>query len=377
MKTIAFYLPQFHEIPENDEWWGKGFTEWVTVKKARPLFKGHNQPEVPLNDNYYCLLDSYVQEDQSKIALEHGVDAFCYYHYWFDGKLLLEKPMENMLNNQNIKISFCVSWANESWARTWDGQDKKILIRQNNNEKESAWETHYKYLSKFFKDPRYLKEKNKPIILIYKPHLISNINEMVAFWNKLALKDGFDGLFWGFQHPTASNNGSVLELFDFGVEFEPLYTDAEMEGERTRLHGLDRFFYGVIHPKWLMSKLKKKIQKMPSIREYDEVWRRILTRVPKTEKMCPGAFPSWDNTPRKGSNGICFYGATPEKFKGYLAEQYKRAQRVYHSNYMFINAWNEWGEGAHLEPDKNNQYGYLEAVKLAQYMAGIKKENPD
>ena len=366
MKTIAFYLPQYHSIPENDEWWGNGFTEWVTVKKAKPLFKGHVQPEIPLNNDYYSLMDSATQEKQSELALRFGIDAFCYYHYWFDGKLLLEKPMENMLRNPKIEISFCVSWANESWARTWDGKEKKILIQQNNNETISAWEKHYRYLAVFFKDKRYLKEDNKPILLIYKPHLIENISEMILFWNKLAKDDGYNGIYWGVQHPSACHNRNIIELFDFGVEFEPLYTDYEMEGERAELHGVDRMIYGFKHPKWLMSKIKKRIYGLPSIRDYDEVWNQILSRKPLNSKMCPGAFPAWDNTPRKGRNGISFFKATPEKFKEYIYRQYKRATDVYKSNYLFINAWNEWGEGAHLEPDEYNKFGYLEAVKNAR-----------
>ena len=366
MKTIAFYLPQFHSIPENDEWWGEGFTEWVTVKKAKPLFKGHIQPEIPLNDDYYSLMDSVTQEKQSELALRFGIDAFCYYHYWFDGKLLLEKPMENMLKNPKIEISFCVSWANESWARTWDGKDKNILIQQNNNETASAWEKHYRYLADFFRDKRYLKEDNKPVLLIYKPHLIENISEMILFWNELAKNDGFNGIYWGVQHPSACHNKMIMNLFDFGVEFEPLYTDYEMEGERAELDGINRMIYGFKHPKWLISKINKRIYGLPSIRDYDEVWNQILARKPVSSKMCPGAFPSWDNTPRKGRNGISFFKATPEKFKKYIYMQYQRATDVYKSNYLFINAWNEWGEGAHLEPDVYNQYGYLEAIKSAR-----------
>ena len=163
MRIVAFYLPQFHEIPENNEWWGDGFTEWTTVRNAKPWFKKHIQPEVPLNNNYYNLLDSQVMKKQSDMALKYGVDAFCYYHYWFNGKLLLEKPLENMRNDNEIKIPYFFCWANESWARTWDGQDSKCLIKQKYDENEDEIINHYRYLSSFFSDERYVKINNKPV----------------------------------------------------------------------------------------------------------------------------------------------------------------------------------------------------------------------
>ena len=265
MKKIAFYLPQFHSIPENDEWWGKGFTEWTTVKKAKSLFKGHRMPLEPYKDNYYCLLDSATQEQQSEMALQYGVDAFCYYHYWFEGKLLLEKPMENMLKNPDIKIPFCICWANESWARTWDGKDKNILIKQNYNEDKEALCKHYKYLSQFFKDKRYLLNNNKPIFIIYKPQLINNFCDLRDCWENLAKLDGFDGIYWCFQHPSAFRSKWVLDEFDMGIEFEPLYTDTQMEGERAELTGVNRLFYGFSHPNWLFSRIAKKVNKLPSV----------------------------------------------------------------------------------------------------------------
>ncbi len=367
MKLVSFYLPQYHAIPENDKWWGKGFTEWVTVKKAKSLFKGHNQPEEPYNENYYNLLDPEVMRNQSRLALKYGIDAFCYYHYWFDGKLLLEKPLENMLNDKMIKIPFCLCWANESWARTWDGQETNYLIKQNYEEDKDGFVNHYRYLSKFFKDERYLKENNKPIIVIYKPHLIKNIKNMILLWNDLAIADGFEGLYWGFQHPSAFECLGKLNEFNFGIEFEPLYTDYLIEGKRAHLHGTRRLLYGFNHPIWLLQKLKKKIKKLPSIRDYDQIWKMIIDRHPVSNNIYAGAFPSWDNTPRKAERGIVYFGATPKKFRMYLSKQIKHAKKEYKKEYLFINAWNEWGEGAHLEPDEINKMGYLEAVAKAKY----------
>ena len=192
MKIITFYLPQFHEIPENNEWWGKGFTEWVNVKKAQPLYEGHEQPRVPLNENYYNLLDPNVQVWQAKIAKEYGVYGFCYYHYWFNGKLLLEKPMENMLKNRDIDIPFCVCWANEPWTRAWVGETK-VLIPQLYGEKRE-WKEHFDYLLPFFKDSRYICDDGKPLVVIYRPEVIECLNEMLDYWNELAIQEGFEGV---------------------------------------------------------------------------------------------------------------------------------------------------------------------------------------
>ena len=369
MRVVAFYLPQFHEIPENNEWWGKGFTEWTTVRNAKPWIKNHIQPEVPWNKEYYNLLDPLVMRKQSQMALEYGVDAFCYYHYWFNGKLLLEKPLEMMRNDETIKIPYFFCWANESWARTWDGQDSKCLIKQNYDENEEEIVNHYKYLSNFFFDERYIKVNNRPVIIIYKPLLIKNIALLIKIWNREARNDGFDGIYWGFQHPSTFKHLEKVSSFDFGIEFEPLYTDVLIEGERAELAGGKRILYGIKHPKWLMSKVVKRLCRRPSIRDYDEIWKNIISRKPRNKKIAAGAFPSWDNTPRKGDRGIVFWRPTPEKFKEYMIKQISHAEREYNNNFLFINAWNEWGEGAHLEPDEHNGWGYLEALKSAKTIA--------
>ena len=166
MKVIAFYLPQFHTIPENDEWWGKGFTEWTNVKAAKPLFEGHVQPRIPLNNNYYNLLDDEVMEWQVELARQYGVYGFCFYHYWFDGHMLLEKPMENMLNSDKINFPYCICWANENWTNAWTANgDVKTLIKQTYGDREE-WERHFSYLLDFFKDKNYIKENNKPLFVL-------------------------------------------------------------------------------------------------------------------------------------------------------------------------------------------------------------------
>lgn len=363
MRTIAFYLPQFHTISENDQWWGKGFTEWVNVRTSKPQFKGHIQPEIPYQNKYYNLLDSEVQIEQAKLAKKYGIEGFCYYHYWFEGKLLLEKPMENMLNNSAIDIPFCVCWANETWARTWDGNERDVLISQNYNEDAGAWKRHFEYLLPFFKDKRYIKIGNKPVLIIYKPQLITNGAEMISYWNKLAIEEGYDGLYMGYQHHSAFDYDLTSYGFNFAIEFEPFYTVRECQKNGEKLESITK-------------KIKKKIFRFPTIYDYDFIWGKIISRKPENEKHCPGAFPSWDNTPRRGNKSIVFWKPSPEKYREYLLKRIVNAKKYYNSEFLFINAWNEWAEGAHLEPDENNGFKYLEATKSALIKTGeYKNEN--
>lgn len=371
MKKIAFYFPQYHEIPENDEWWGKGFTDWTNVKKAKPLFRGHYQPHVPLNNNYYDLTNTETQEWQAKLAKQYGIDGFCYYHYWFEGRLLLEKPMENMLNNPKIDIPFCICWANETWARTWDGQDTDILIKQNFNESQELWEKHFEYLLPFFKDERYIKHNGKPVLIIYKPELLNNVVEMIEFWKSLAVKNGFNGLHIGFQFPTAFNYPTITQNFDFGIEFEPAYTTSIISSENRKKHikyqniWLQRLFV-LTHPNYWLGFLKEKLHiqpPQPSKIPYSKIWHFKISSKTKHSKIYSGIFPSWDNTSRKKERGTIFTNATPQKFGRFLKNYYKKIKKDDSNQYLFINAWNEWAEGAHLEPDEKYGYQWLECIR--------------
>lgn len=222
MKIIAFYLPQFHDIPENDEWWGKGFTEWVNVKKAQPLYKGHEQPRIPMNENYYNLLDDNVKIWQANIAKEYGIYGFCYYHYWFGGKLLLEKPMEQMLKNPKVDIPFCISWANEPWTKAWVNESKVLIPQFYGGKKE--WKEHFDYLLPFFKDNRYIKEDNKPLFIIYRAEVIDCLNDMLDYWTELAQQNGFSGMKYAYQNLTFDLMPNKDDSrFDYNIEFQPSY----------------------------------------------------------------------------------------------------------------------------------------------------------
>ena len=367
MKIITFYLPQFHEIPENNEWWGKGFTEWVNVKKAQPLYEGHEQPRVPLNENYYNLLDPNVQVWQAKIAKEYGVYGFCYYHYWFNGKLLLEKPMENMLKNRDIDIPFCVCWANEPWTRAWVGETK-VLIPQLYGEKRE-WKEHFDYLLPFLKDSRYICDDGKPLVVIYRPEVIECLNEMLDYWNELAIQEGFEGLTYAYQNIDFDLKADKDDSrFKYNIEFQPLYARHDMfKNNHKYIKALRRKVAAFVEKNFGFDLMRYGVgffNKSNQI-SYDEAWNKILTRKPETEKNVPGAFVGWDNTPRKGERGEIFVGDTPEKFEKYLTQQIIRAKNVYSKDMIFMYAWNEWAEGGYLEPDTRSGYKNLEAIKNA------------
>lgn len=374
MKIITFYLPQFHNIPENDEWWGDGFTEWVNVKAAKPLFEGHHQPKIPLNGNYYNLLDDDVKIWQAKVAKEHGVYGFCYYHYWFSGKMLLEKPMEQMLQNKAVDIPFCISWANETWTKAWVNDEKKVLILQKYGEKEE-WKQHFDYLLPFFKDDRYIKENNKPLFIIYRPEVVECLNEMLDYWNQLAIDNGFDGMCFAYQTINMDiTNGSDTSRFDYDIEFQPSYARFDMSNRKSKLAALKKIRRNVA--KWFEKKFGIDLLRYTSLMsarkllhtnriDYSETWETILARKPISEKCVPGAFAAWDNTPRHKERGWVYTNNTPEIFEKYMEKQIMRARDVYHKDMIFMYAWNEWAEGGYLEPDEEHGYAYLNAIKTA------------
>lgn len=364
MKTIAFYLPQFHTIPENDEWWGKDFTEWVNVKKATPLYDGHNQPRVPLDNNYYDLSNTNIMKWQIELAKRYGLYGFCFYHYWFDGHLLLQKPIENYLKDKECDFPFCLCWANEHWTNAWATTKDSILIEQRYGD-EKEWTEHFRYLLPFLTDERYIKMDEKPLVVIYKPNLISCVNEMLDCWNNLAIANGLKGLTFAYQHLDFDiQKNKDDSRFEYNIEYQPAYAQYDIT---KNVHPVLKKIKRYITP--VFDKFKINITQIREpgllIRDYDEVWKAVLEHRPVNEKCIPGAFVDWDNTPRRNTRGSVFKGASPEKFKKYMTIQIRRAKEVYHKDYIFIFAWNEWAEGGYLEPDEKFKYGYLEALKEA------------
>lgn len=351
IKTIAFYLPQFHSFPENDEWWGKGFTEWTNTTKAKPLFPGHYQPRTPMNNNYYNLLQKENILWQMNMAEEYGVFGFCYYHYWFNGKLLMEKPLE-IMRNLDERVPYCFCWANEPWTRAWDGKDREVLMAQDYGS-EIEWQSHFDYLKHFFEDERYIKIENKPILVLYKATSIDCCEAMIDFLNEQCRQIGFDGIYVieernAFQDKKWCDNSAAI------LDFEPMYT--MKFGRSLLLRICDKIKANIFNRKYDNDML---------IYSYDYVWRSIIRRAEKEQfagKKYLGAFVDWDNSARKKKNSICFYGATPQKFGHFMRKLSVVAKKI-ESEYVFINAWNEWAEGTYLEPDEKYGMGYLEQLQ--------------
>ena len=369
MKIIPLYLPQFHTIPENDEWWGKGFTEWVNVREARPLFEGHNQPRVPLNNHYYDLSDIETLTWQCRIAKEYGIYGFCMYHYWFNGHLLLEKPMEMLLAHPEIDIKYCISWANHDWTDAWKASNRqpKVLIAHNFDD-EKDWVDHFNYLLPFFKDPRYMTENNKPLMVIYIPNIIRKLKKMLDVWSQMARDNGFDGLTFIYQSAASSfDNSWDHSLFDYGVEMNPGYVGLANRQKNSSFfpklmkysHEIKRFLH--IRRSLLPQKKITEVSKA----DYDYTWQRILELRPisNAPKMIPCAFTDWDNTPRHKERGYLFQGVSPDKFKSYFKQLIDNTKNFYDTDMIFVFAWNEWAEGGYLEPDEKNGFAFLEAIK--------------
>jgi hypothetical protein len=358
MKVIVLYLPQFHRVVENDIWWGDGFTEWSAVQKAKPLFKGHEQPHIPYERNYYDLTSKSTMQWQSTLMQKYGIDGICIYHYYFkNGRRILEKPAENLLQWTDIEMPFFFSWANESWVRSWsnisdgnpwsevldqqqahDASDQGILLEQNYGGRE-AWEAHFRYLLPFFFDSRYICQDNKPVFMFYRPQSIGCLTEMVACWRKLALEAGLPGLYL----MGANADESMRNVLDESFIQEP---QAAIQSFSNLVRYQNEAHVGLYL-------------------DYDEIWKKVLHKPIFDARVSLGGFTSYDDSPRRGYNSSIIHGASPQKFQYYLTKLFKKAKCL-QTNFIIINAWNEWGEGMYLEPDEKNGYGYLEAVYAAR-----------
>ena len=326
MKILAYYLPQFHEIEENNEWWGKGFTEWDNLKKSRSLFKGHNQPLKPLNSNYYNLLEKDVMIWQTQLADRYGVYGFCYYHYWFKGRKFMEKPLENLLGWRDIQQKFCFCWANHSWTRRWVGDNTVLLKQEYGNEED--WKEHINYLIKFFKDSRYIKKENKPVFIIYNPNDIENLKEMIILWEKECKKNGFSGIY-------IINTLTTIDQLEKNKNKEANFLIREGTCSFNNLSLFEKIVK--------ILKTNRKINILGKNLKYDykEIMNKSLEVSKKYAKknVYPGIFTGWDNTPRYGTRGyVC--ESSPELFKEYLLEQ-KKIMKKREIDNNFLNTWNE------------------------------------
>jgi lipopolysaccharide biosynthesis protein len=359
-KILAFYLPQFHRIPENDEWWGEGFTEWTNVRKARPQFFRHRQPRVPLSKRYYDLLDPTVHAWQADLARSFGLGGFCYYHYWFNGRQLLEKPLDVVLRHRSLGLPFCLAWANEPWTRTWDGGEHNVLMPQEYGGPQD-WERHFRYLQQAFEDPRYIRVDGKPVILIYRSASIVACREMLDCWRTLAVREGFPGLHVASML-TYFADDDRKDLFDAFVEFEPNYTQSRLPF-RWKLYEKSSALFNRVPWKLFNTSFRP-----PRSLDYRVIWDEIARR-PLQVGHYAGGFIDWDNSPRKGiESSLIMRHVRVETFGTGIKNLYRKAQ-VAKSRFIFLNAWNEWAEGTYLEPDEERGFAYLEAIRDAQSTA--------
>ena len=355
-KIIAYYLPQFHEIPENDQWWGRGYTEWRNARNAKQLFYGHYQPREPLNNNYYDLLKSENMEWQMKLARKYGISGFCFYHYWFgEERKLLEKPAEMMLHNEKATLPFCFAWANEPWTRTWEGPggEKHVLVNQKYCDKED-WEKHFYYLLPFFKDARYIKKDRKPIFLIYRLDKIPCHKEMFSYWKELAKDNGLPGIYF---IQMLSNEKYRRSFADAYTTYVPaMFFELRDDAVKRIKYNLVEKLPHIKLPKFLAYRLL-------DIFDYDLCYRQLLKKKYRSNEYM-GVFPDFDNTARKGEKAAIWKGANPRKFQYYLKKVIQKSKKE-KKEFIFLTAWNEWGEGNYLEPDKKYGYGYLKAIKTS------------
>ncbi|MCR4657589.1 MAG: glycoside hydrolase family 99-like domain-containing protein [Lachnospiraceae bacterium] len=355
MKVMCMYLPQYHSFPENDEWWGKGYTEWTAVKRGRPLFKGHVQPRIPLGERYYDLKKEGEEtlRWQAELAKKYGVYGFSFYQYWFKGKQLMESPMETLLACRDIAISYCICWANETWTRTWYGLSEQTLIKQDYGD-EADWNRHFDYLLRFFRDDRYIKIDNKPLFMIYRSFDIERLSDMLKLFNERAKEAGFDGIFL-VSGKTRDMVDERTELIDGYYYFEPGYS---LKNDFTSFHKL--VYYSSVFARSALNRIfKRKVLERRIPAEW--ILNAIENRDYK-ENEFPGLIPDWDNTPRRSYKGLVYLKTSPERFEKALKILSDRVSG-HRNDFVFVNAWNEWGEGAMLEPDEYRGYAYLEAIR--------------
>ncbi len=357
-KVLCFYLPQFHETPDNNKWWGEGYTEWTAVKNAKPYFKGHRQPREPENDNYYDLSDATAAtwKWQSELAGKYGVYGFVIYHYWFGGKKELYRPAEILRDHPEIGIRYSLCWDNNEWRRTWYGTRSELLIAQDYGD-ESMWKRHFDDLLPFFQDPRYIKIDNKPVFHIFACHKIPCYVQMAAYWNCLAKEQGFDGIYLISGDYFERDK---VEGIDAYYNFEPNRIQVASKYARFLKISID-----------VKNGLRLRVNKFFHRKRIDTrnaaLLYRLLCRERQTDwkkKTYRGIWVRYDDTPRRQEKGIYYKKATLERFSETLCKLLRLSQEE-GLEFVYINAWNEWGEGAYLEPDKEYGCRYLQAIRDA------------
>lgn len=363
LKSICFYLPQFHPIAENDEWWGKGFTEWRNVARAGPRFKGHYQPHIPADLGFYDLRAQETRVQQAELARRYGIQGFCYYHYWFNGQRLLERPVDDLIASGEPDFPFMLCWANENWTRRWDGADQEILMRQDYGDEDDR--RHLRHLAGYFADPRYIRVDGKPVFLVYKAFDMADPKRTTDVWRQEASRLGLGELFLCRVESHGPDRGDPRPLgFDAAVEFAP---DVNVFPARIDLPKWGRAARRVLRP--------RSGYRFNHVYSYDELVERSLGKPAAAYPRYRCVTPSWDNSARRAQWATIFRDASPETFERWTYAMALESERN-GSEFLFVNAWNEWAEGNHLEPDLRFGHAYLRAHQSARRRARAALELP-
>jgi lipopolysaccharide biosynthesis protein len=365
VKPIAIILPQFHPIPENNHWWGEGFTEWTNVVKGKPRFSGHYQPHLPKDLGYYDLRLSETREAQVDLAKKFGIYGFCYYHYWFNGRRILEKPVDAILESGTPDFPFMLCWANENWTRNWDGGADRILLEQKYSIEDFI--LHARHLVKYFNDPRYIKISGKPVFAIYKDKFSNNIEEFIKVFRDELCAHGIEIVLCRFERGlgTSENLPTAFSIFDAGIEFQPLtrqFHEAILSHKLvSNITSCKPSVY-----KWLLNKFGQRAIFTDNIFKYlDVVENDLVNDYQQGWPIFPGVCPGWDNSSRRvNGSAIILDESTPEIFKNWVSRKIKVTDwNLLPEQFVFVNAWNEWAEGNHLEPCERWGTQYLSALQ--------------
>ena len=346
-RALAFYLPQYFPIPENDEWWGRGFTEWTNVARARRLFPGHRQPTLPSELGFYDLRVPETRAAQAELAREHGVEAFVYWHYWFgDGDRILDRPFREVRTSGEPDMSFCLAWANQTWTGIWHAAKDRVLKQQRYPGVPDE-QRHFAELLPAFTDPRYFTVDGRPLFYVFRPEELPHASAFVERWQAMARAAGLPGLYL------------VAEMSDL-LGHGPAYSDADADGFDAAVYvRLPAVVTASTHAR--MRVMRKAMGGGPEIYPYSDT---IVAESVTGPRIHPCVYPNWDNTPRSGRGGLALVGATPEKFRRNVVAAVETVRdRPPQERLLWVKSWNEWAEGNHLEPDLRDGRGWLEALR--------------
>lgn len=360
VRTIAFYLPQFHPIPENDTWWGRGYTEWQRVARARPQFRGHHQPHLPADLGYYDLRLPETRLAQAELATAYGVDAFCYYHYWFSGRRLLERPFNEVLESGQPSLPFALCWANEPWTRAWDGHNGDVLLEQRDSPGDA--ERFVRDLLPAFADSRYVRVDDRPLLLVYRARQLHDPKRTTDIWRSVLANEGLGEPFLCRVESMLDERGDPRPLgFDGAVEFQPDWAGIERPRNISGLRDSAR----------RRMRSMRTLSRRHRVVAYEDIVRFALAKPEPEYPWWRCVTPGWDNTARRDRGATIVAGSTPDLYERWVAEAAQRSVRASRQPLLFVNAWNEWSEGCHLEPAEPHGRAFLEAHKR-----GIRSATP-